>query len=238
MSSVSHRMVSRLAVTALLLIFPLCSFSEEIPKTGAATPSTTEPVVVKTYSISILDEEELRTAVRFCCHGENPCFGDLLRDGVWILQAPERVQSQFAALLAEQDVPPPTIRLQIHLLREIPGAEAGATQPTLTLPENAMRALKDLEQVMPGRRFELMDSAELRTTSEAMASLARHTLSVAVKKSSGTPKSFFVKKFELFANGEGRALSTNFGIDFGETVVVGIAHTGGQSTVILFSASP
>lgn len=236
MSSAFPRMMSALAVIALLQVLPICSFAEETPPAEAKKPSSTEPTVVKTYSISVLDSVELSTAQNLLCGAQ--CQGFFVKKGVWMLRAPEPIHTQFAVFLAEHDAPPPTIRLQLHLLKEIPGSRAGDTSPKLTLPENASRALKDLEQVMPGRHFELVDSAELRTTSDGYATLAHHIVKVEIKQASGSKKKFFVEKFELMENRGGLVLSTNFGIDSGETVVVGTAREGQESIVVLLTAAP
>jgi hypothetical protein len=189
--------------------------------------------------------------------GRQQCGGDF-RHGVCKMSfgsegfveftAPVDAQDRFAEMLAEKDVPPPTQIFQVHVLR----AKA-EEQEMPRLPIDAVHALMDLQQLLPFRGFELVDSGLMRTSGQAELFLGSDRRYQAHLRFEGDPvagKPLQID-FRLVADklvrdeagdvkiqGVVNLLGTTFSMKVGETVVVGTSklNGGSEALVVLLSA--
>jgi hypothetical protein len=164
----------------------------------------------------------------------------------------EEQQDTFAAALAERDMPPPTQIFQVHVLRA--KTESKEMPP---LPLNAVQALMDLQQLLPYKGFELLDSGLMRTSGEAQLYLGSERRYQAHLQFEGDPEAGkpLQIQFSLVADrvlpkavrgddadagvaGTVRLIATTFSMKVGETVVVGTSklNGGNEALVVLLSA--
>ena len=212
-----------------------------------------EPITVsRFYQVHYLRHDMVEILATQACGGR---FGGYCRmtrasEGFLEFTATEEQQTTLAAELEERDVPPPTQVFQVHVLR-------AKTQPQMMplLPENAVRALTDLMQLLPYQGFELVDSGLLRTSGEAELFLGKGRRYQALLQFQGDPGSgkplqisfrLLAEKLvpgedgKVFTAGMVSLLATTFSMKVGETVVVGTSklNGGSEALVVLLSAAP
>lgn len=162
----------------------------------------------------------------------------------------------IVAALAREDAAPKTQVFQLFLL-EATSAEGGAF-PT-HLAAGARKALEDLRSFLPYKSYRLLDSAWLPATDLVRARLvgdggASYETMLRFRRVGGPEgKQLFVHVFNMReegtspalvdAQGKGRPprqlIVTSFGLDVGETIVVGTSRVDGASDkalVVLLTA--
>lgn len=214
-----------------------------------------EPITVsRFYQVHYLRHDMVEILATQACGGR---FGGYCRmtrasEGFLEFTATEEQQATLAAELEARDVPPPTQVFQVHVLR-------AKTEPQPRklpqLPENAVRALNDLMQLLPYRGFELVDSGLMRTSGEAelfLGSDRRYEARLQFQGDPGSGKplqiSFRLLAEKLVPGEDGKVftagmvslLATTFSMKVGETVVVGTSklNGGSEALVVLLSAAP
>ena len=237
--------ILRLAVIALVvtLLAPTMSMAQQ-----------EEPVTVSTfYRVHYLRQRMVEILVAQACGGMSRAYCSMSwgSEGFVEFTGTEEQQATLAAELEVRDVPPPTQIFQVHVLR-------AQTQPRKmpSLPENAIRALTDLMQLLPYQGFELVDSGLLRTSGEAELFLGSERRYQALLQFDGDPESgkplqirFRLQAENLVPGGPGKPmvvagmvnlLGTTFSMKVGETVVVGTSklNGGSKALVVLLSAAP
>ncbi len=215
-----------------------------------------EPITVsRFYQVHYLRHDMVEILATQACGGRFGAYCRMTRasEGFLEFTATEEQQTTLAAELEERDVPPPTQVFQVHVLRAM-------TQPQSRklpqLPENAVRALNDLMQLLPYRGFELVDSGLLRTSGKAELFLGSDRRYQALLEFQGDPDSgkplqisFRLLAEKLVPSGPGKPmvvagmlnlLATTFSMQVGETVVVGTSklNGGSEALVVLLSAAP
>ena len=149
--------------------------------------------------------------------------------------------ARFAALLKDANVAPRSFVFRIQVM-----VEDGQDAPPAKLPEAAARALRDLEELLPGRKFVPLDAAQVRSVSRADLRLSGaegegYLVRFNARGKSGDEK-LYVDEFEIYRgviSAERRILSTSFSISLGETLVVGTSKTAsGKAFVVLLTALP
>ncbi len=125
------------------------------------------------------------------------------------------------------------------------------------LSKNAQKALEDLQDFLPFKSYRLLDFAWLRTSSRSSAKVKGpdgHEYELTLGIGSVSPESdgkIYISRFDLrgssSANTGSRSpllsqalISTSFGIEVGETVVVGTSRLEGdhRALVVLLTAVP
>ena len=167
-----------------------------------------------------------------------------------VLRADPAVHAEYQKLLFERDVPPPTQSFRVILLR----ADQSGTMPEV--PADAVAALEDLRSMLPYSGFEIIDSGWLRTSSAGSTTLGEAGSFRVDLMFSGDPRqsgALLIEGFELRhsqvfwenldgANGATpqahladakNVLSSQFGINVGETVVVGTSRMNGAGDAIV-----
>jgi len=133
---------------------------------------------------------------------------------------------------------------------------------TENVPVKAQKALKDLQDFLPYKSYHLVDMAWLRTSWEASSQITgpkgeTYTVDLIVQPTSGPGERLIVQQFQITevalmpppgaspgSSPSPRAirklLSSTFGMDLGETVVVGTAKMDGpgKALIVLLSALP
>ena len=133
--------------------------------------------------------------------------------------APAADQEAIAKILAEKDVAPPAVSLQVILLEAL-----DAPVPGPDLPGGAQNALKDVRSLFPFKGYRQRHTAVVPAARNAMASLGNEfgVRLDARPQGSGTVS---VAGFELVRTLPEKApvqlLGTSFSIKRGETVVLG-----------------
>ncbi len=241
----TFKTILRLAVIALVLtlLAPAMSMAQQ-----------DEPTTVsRFYRVHYLRQRMVEILVAQACGGmsRSYCRMSWGSEGFVEFTGTEEQQATLAAELEARDVPPPTQIFQVHVLR-------AKTQPQKLppLPENAVRALTDLMQLLPYQGFELVDSGLLRTSGEGELFLGSDRRYQALLKFDGDPESgksfeisFRLQAEKLVPGGPGEEpvvagmvslLGTTFSMKVGETVVVGTSklNGGSKALVVLLSAAP
>lgn len=159
-----------------------------------------------------------------------------------------------AGTLAAQpaETPAPTRSFQVILLT----ASSQGTTSLQDLPPGAQKALQDVRQFLPYKSYALADMTWLRSSARAQAHLKgpgakEYSLGFTFHEDGG--KKLFVDSFDLnnpsaqpplVAGQTPRAMpnliSTSFGLQVGETVVVGVSRVSGgdQALIVLLTAIP
>lgn len=208
--------------------------------------------LLRVYTARFLHPNNVAALAFQVCGDEERCEIESMGNQGIVVRAPDVVHAEFAALLAERDVPPPTQEFRVILLR----ADRGNGMPEL--PDDATAALQDLRDMTAYSGFEMLDSAWLRTSGEGSTSLGEAGSFVVELRFTGDPRqgaSLLVEGFALyhapvhwFEDDDGmrraalgdlkQVLSSQFGIDVGETVVVGTSRLNGgeEALVVLLTA--
>jgi hypothetical protein len=221
---------------------------------GGATVTVAEndpDAVSRFYQVHYLTPGMVEILAKQACGGSfhhQWCKMSWGSEGFVELTAKDDQQDQFAAALAERDVPPATQIFQVHLLR------ASATANSMPqLPIEAVHALEDLQQLLPYKGFTLVDSGLMRTSGRAQLFLGSERRYQAELDFEGDPVSgkplqieFGLQAEQIMKGDEGqdvvtgrvRLLGTTFSMNVGETVVVGTSklNGGSEALVVLLSA--
>jgi len=218
---------------------------------GGAAP-TEEAPIPKLYFVQYVEANEALLLARQECFSVplTPCRDEMRGRNVFEFITTPAMHQQIAAVLEKRDVPPPTQEFQVLLL--VAGDQPAASG---TIPANAARVLDDLKGFLPYRSYQLMDTGFVRTTEHGEVALGASPGYFAEIHFRGDPasgKGLFVEGFRLSRNEtimkdsgvpemiRRPVLSTSFGIQPGETVVVGTSKLdgGSQALVVLVTAVP
>ena len=206
--------------------------------------------VLRVYSARFLEANSVAAIAFQVCGGEERCELEPMGDQGILVRAPASVQVQIAALLDERDVPPPTQEFRVVLVN----ANRGDDMPDL--PGDARAALEDVRDMTAYTGFELIDSALIRTSGGGSMTLGLAGSFRVDLFFAGDPRqhdSLLMQRFELhhspvywseseagedgdqpFLGDSRTVLSSQFGIDVGETVVVGTSRlNGGDSALVV-----
>lgn len=175
-------------------------------------------------------------------------------------EAPEPATPAPAAVLATP-APPVTAPMARRADRtytfQVVLLEADNTTPGVVenVPARAQKALKDLQDFLPYKSYHLVDMAWLRTSLEASSLVTGpkgETYSVEILVGASNPDRILVQEFRISKMGQApgsppgvprplsRLLSSTFGMNVGETVVVGTAKLDnpGHALIVMLSALP
>jgi len=149
---------------------------------------------------------------------------------------------------------------QLFQVALLVGSTSGA-EATEGLPKNAEKAIADIRDFLPFKRYKLLDSGLIRTVEGMNGSLLmdgvsaqQYRVSLSFRnheKRSGSLSIYFFTvdpistKSRTLAPGEAPSaqskslISTSFSLDVGETIVVGSSKLGGgEALVVLLTAIP
>ncbi len=220
---------------------------------GTITP---QERVLRVYSPRFLHPDNaMALAFQVCGDDEMRCVVESMgRQGI-VLRAPAQVHTEYETLLQERDVPPATQEFRVILLR----ADQSGSMPDV--PSDATAALEDLRDMLAYTGFEMIDSGWVRTSGSGSTTMGEAGSFLVQLSFAGDPRedsALLVEAFELvhsqvfWENIETAAgvvprahladpksvLSSQFGINVGETVVVGTSRTNGgnEALVVLLTA--
>ena len=216
-------------------------------------PVTTQERVLRVYNVRFLHPDNaVALAYQLC--GGNGCEVQSMGDQGIMLRADLRVHADYEMLLAQRDVPPATQEFRVILLR----ADQSGNMPEV--PADARAALEDLRAMLAYTGFEMIDSGWLRTSGQGSTTLGEAGSFQVELMFAGDPRqdsALLVEYFELAHSqvfwerpegdnqiprahlGDSKSvLSSQFGINVGETVVVGTsrANGGDEALVVLLTA--
>ena len=172
------------------------------------------------------------------------------------VRADAATHARIVQALAREDAAPPTQVFQLHLLE---GTATAAGAFPADLPAGARKALEDLRGFLPYKSYRLLDTGWLPTTFTVSARLvgdgdASYLTDLRFRRvGSLEEKQLFVEGFHLREDPTSPALvddkgqrrpprqllNTSFGLDIGETIVVGTSRVDGASDkalVVLLTA--
>jgi hypothetical protein len=169
------------------------------------------------------------------------------------VRADAATHERIVRALAKEDAAPRTRTFQVSLLLADDKPEAAATR----LPDGAQKALQDIRGFLPFKGYHVLDTAWLRTTDNAEGRLVGlrsqgYTVRLRARSVGDVEgKSLYVDAFQIREDGSGpivtadgknrgprTLIDTGFGMNVGETVVVGTSKLddGEQALVILVTA--
>jgi hypothetical protein len=234
------------AVTGLLLV----GLAAVVSPAGAAEREQ-DPARLYDLDVEGIDREDAeRLLIQKCYESDWKC-STKWSSGDWLtVWAPPAAHEWFAARIAEWDVPPPTLVFRLYLLR----ARAGSGDLPRLAPA-AAAALEDLIEFLPPSSFELWGTSvvSLQPDERAQTMLAgsegfRAHMKFAMNGSPRRIRVYFslVDRIPVTDDKGARAirnvevLDNAFGMEVGETVVVGTSEAGraGESLIVLLSADP
>jgi len=135
------------------------------------------------------------------------------------VMAPASTQEAIAKILAEKDVPPPSVTLQVIFLDAL-----DASLPTPELQGGASAALKDVRTLFPFKGYRVRHTAVFPASRQAGASLGNEFF-LRLDARPGTTGGVEVGSLEIQRgnqrDGLTSLLGTSFSIRKGETVVLG-----------------
>lgn len=210
------------------------------------------------YLIAHLDLHAAELLAWEQCPQKERCkvSGTMTGEGVKVLEvmADAATHARIVEVLAREDAAPQTQVFQLHLLE---GSTSGTGFPA-DLPPGARKALEDLRGFLPYKSYRLLDSAWLPTTGLVQARLvgdggASYDTDLRFKRVGALEeKRLLVELFRMREEGTSPALmeqgklrpprqliTTSFGMEVGETIVVGTSRIDGASDkafVILLTA--
>jgi hypothetical protein len=238
-------------VPVLLALLVLIPISLSPVSRAIAQPGSDPELMTRIYHPQFLPPDVAGELVGQVCTGKSKdlCEFHFVGGNRLVLTATESVHRQFAALMAERDVPPATQEFEVILLA---ATRTGTVSPDL--PERAARAIKDLEGFLPFAGYRLLDTGWIKTSGHAAVSLGEAGAFQAGLHFKGNPQSgkILVEHFDLtyrdWTRVEGKVLygeprmilASSFGIGIDETVVVGTSKLDGgdEAVVVLLSALP
>ncbi len=227
---------------------------------GLAAPATAaqggdgSPPYQNRYLISYLDLHAAELLAWELCPQKERCkvVSTMTGEGVKVLEvlADSATHERIVQALAREDAAPRTQVFQLHLLE---GSTAGAVAAPSDLPLGASKALEDLRGFLPYKSYRLLDTAWLPTTGGVQARLvgdggASYAVDLRFKRvGDRKEKRLFVEFFRMREEGTLPALArpprqlieTSFGLEIGETIVVGTSRVDGASDkalVVLLTA--
>lgn len=171
---------------------------------------------------------------------------------------------RLARALAEADARPTSRSFHILLLA---GRREAASATPSDLPQSAQKAIADIREFLPYKSYEVLDSAWVRSTGSADVRMSgrdgvEYEVDMIFHAPGASSKELFVNGFRLFqAPGFGtpqpaakedagkpaaaprpgrNLLQTSFGMNVGETVVVGTSKVDGsdEALIVLLTAVP
>lgn len=218
------------ALTAVAVALPL----------AAAEPDT-EGVFDRTYRLRDLDAhyaevllwEQCDKSSPKLCRVRNAVFADGAHHVAVI--ADDATHERIAKALAKEDGVPKTHSFQIVLLL----ADRAANGVPEALPANCRKAIDDVKGFLPFTRYRMVDAGLIRTADFGQLSLSgplNTPVDVGVALGQGAGKQLAVRNFTI--SSPAPLLKTQFGIEVGETLVVGTSRLGddGEALVALVSA--
>lgn len=249
------RLLRRLLVLALLAA---AAPAWAAPQGTQAGPQ--DSVFNRDYRVQHLNVHEAEVLVWDECAtlGKERCFvrQTAVQDGTPLLlvAATAEGHERIARALAQRDVVPKTQAFQVILLVADQGAATGAE----TLPAAAAKAVDDIRGLLSFTRYRLVDQALVRSAERADLVLSGADglpLAVALVFDQRVGDQVFIRALRVAApavipgpeNPQGprrttgrQLLETSFGMQVGETVVVGTSRLdgGGEALVVLLTAVP
>ena len=237
-------------LAALLLLAGLAA------PAAAAQGGDGSPPYQNRYLISYLDLHAAELLAWELCPQKERCkvVSTMTGEGVKVLEvlADSATHERIVQALAREDAAPRTQVFQLHLLE---GSTAGAVAAPSDLPPGASKALEDLRGFLPYKSYRLLDTAWLPTTGGVQARLvgdggASYAVDLRFKRvGDRKEKRLFVEFFRMREEGTSPALmnlrpprqliETSFGLEIGETIVVGTSRVDGASDkalVVLLTA--
>ena len=213
------------------------------PAAARAEGPDAQRVILRTYSGQYMTRPgwtELESAA--CAAETEQCrVESFLSDSSVRFSGLATAHERFAALLKDANVAPRSFVFRIQVM-----VEDGQDAPPAKLPAAAARALRDLEELLPGRKFAPLDAAQVRSVSRADLRLSGaegegYLVRFNFRGKNGDDK-LYVEEFEIYRgviSAERRILATSFSISLGETLVVGTSKTAsGKAFVVLLTALP
>lgn len=244
----------------------------------ASQAQSIDEMVVRVHRVQYIEPETAyRLAVTECpqylsseqraaylAEGKAFCSVELLEEeGHIAVRADEETHRRIAELIHEVDRPPHTQLFHVILLAASDSADGNGTEE---LPAEARAAIDDLRALLPYSSYEVIGSAPIRTSHEAIVQVGRTGAAVRPgsagdgdsAQAEARPSPFDVPfTVEMFFRGDardggdlyvqsfglsnpltGRLLGTSFGIRVGETVVVGTSkpRETEEALVVLLTA--
>lgn len=229
---------------------PLGAAPGPVPGSGQEDSAPAEARVTRLYQGQFLPVSTLlQLAAQLCSEVEDElCTFESGGGGILVLNAREPIHERFVSLLAERDVPPASQQFQVFIL--VANGEGG----TERLPSGPRAALEDLRGFLPYSGYRVLDSGWLRTSAYAAITLGEAGAFSVELRFEGDPRAgkALLVEFELAHRPWSRdeatrivhymdprdLLQTSFGIDVGETVVVGTSKLDGEgeALIVLLSA--
>lgn len=210
---------------------------------------------LRVYSTRFLHPDNAAALAFQVCSVDQHCEVEQMGGQGIMLRAVEKIHEQYEMLLAERDVPPASQEFRVILLR----ADHSGNMPRV--PADATAALEDLRDMLAYTGFEMIDSGWLRTSGSGSTTLGEAGSFRVQLFFVGDPRrdgALLIEVFELHHSqvfwenlggengpvprahlGDGKTvLSSQFGINVGETVVVGTSRTNGgnEALVVLLTA--
>jgi len=244
-----HTLLSLMVLAAVMLSYAPVVAAQE----GGVVAS--QEVVLRVYNTRFLHPDNAAALAFQVCSGDDRCEVEQLgRQGI-ALRAVQRLHGEYTLLLAQRDVPPPTQEFRVILLRAV---QSGSMPD---VPADARAALEDLRGMLRYDGFEMIDSGWLRTSGQGSMTLGEAGSFRVDLMFTGNPRedsALLIDAFELvhsqvyWENLDGEngpaplahladpklVLMSQFGINVGETVVVGTSRTNGsnEALVVLLTA--
>ena len=211
---------------------------------------------LRVYETRFLSRQAAIGLAMQLCDEQERCQVEPFSERGFSLRGSAAVHEELAALLAERDVPPATQGFRVILL----AADHGNDAPDL--PEDALQAVADLRAVLPYTGFRVIDSGWVRTSDHASASLGELGSFEVEMRFEGNPERDRRLLVELqivyrpvhrgqppadgnapaplFLGDPRNLIGSQFGIEVGETVVVGTSRVNGgdEAIVVLLTALP
>jgi hypothetical protein len=261
--NVMNRSLSRHTFTLLLLLLPFAAVAA-----GAAQGGGVPPTYSNRYEIRFLDLHAAELLAWNQCSSQEPqesqerCRVTILQTSgegdnpsrtYLEVEADAEVHKRIVEALAKADAAPRTRTFQLVMLLADSKPEGSAPK----LPEGAQKALRDIRDLLPFKSYHVLDTAWLRTTRAAEGRLVGlrdqgYEVSLRFRNvGSVEGQSLYVDSFDVMedpripivdANGKGRParrlIHTSFGLEVGETIVVGTSKLDGgeQGIVLLLTA--
>lgn len=245
---VTATLLSHLVLVVFMLSYAPAAAAQE---GGVIAP---QERTLRVYNTRFLHPDNaVALAYQLC--GQDGCEVSSMGDQGIMLRAVPQIHAEYEMLLAQRDVPPATQEFRIILLR----ADQSGSMPEV--PADARAALEDLRDMLPYTGFEMIDSGWLRTSRSGSMTLGEAGSFFVQMVFAGDPRedsALLVEGFELVHSrvmwenldaedgsepwshlGDGRTvLSSQFGINVGETVVVGTSRANGsnEALVVLLTA--
>lgn len=251
-----NRSLPCFTLSVLLLMLPLAALPA-----GAAQDGGAPAAYGNRYEIRFLDLHAAELLAWSQCPNKERCrVMSLVTPGeqdkpskTYVeVYADAAVHERIVQALAKEDAAPRTRTFQVVLLL----ADSKPEDPAPRLPAGAQKALQDIRDLLPFKSYHVLDTTWLRTTRTAEGRLLGlrdqgYNVSLRFRNvGSVEGKSLYVDGFdvredpETVRDAEGnrraprRLIQTSFGLEVGETIVVGTSRLDGgeQGLVVLLTA--